>query len=70
MDGVNELDETVKISNLMDPDPERQPFGRKSQNWPNLRDENGININTTQTGQNGAVFYFKLVHKVVDTSLV
>ncbi|MFS7998345.1 hypothetical protein Hanom_Chr12g01152621 [Helianthus anomalus] len=36
MDGVNEPDENGKISNL---------FGRKSQNWPNLRDENCILLN-------------------------
>ncbi|MFS7910781.1 hypothetical protein Hanom_Chr02g00110221 [Helianthus anomalus] len=36
MDGVNELDENSKISNLLDPDAEKQTFGRKSQNWPNL----------------------------------
>ncbi|MFS8011676.1 hypothetical protein Hanom_Chr14g01311831 [Helianthus anomalus] len=39
MDGVDELDENGKISNLLDPDAEKQTFGRKSQNWPNLRDE-------------------------------
>ncbi|MFS7983626.1 hypothetical protein Hanom_Chr11g00976711 [Helianthus anomalus] len=42
MDGVNEPDENGKISNLLDPDVEKQTFGRKSQNWPNLRDENGF----------------------------
>ncbi|MFS7964804.1 hypothetical protein Hanom_Chr08g00754671 [Helianthus anomalus] len=42
MDGVNEPDENDKISNLLDPDAEKQTFGRKSQNRPNLRDENGI----------------------------
>ncbi|MFS7984492.1 putative TRAPP II complex, TRAPPC10 protein [Helianthus anomalus] len=42
MDGVNELDENDKISNLLEPDVEKQTFGRKSQNWPNLKDENGI----------------------------
>ncbi|MFS7956154.1 hypothetical protein Hanom_Chr07g00651261 [Helianthus anomalus] len=42
MDGVNELDENAKISNLLDLDAEKQTFGRKSQNWLNLRDENGI----------------------------
>ncbi|MFS8033839.1 hypothetical protein Hanom_Chr17g01574291 [Helianthus anomalus] len=36
MDGVNEPDENGKISNLLDPDAEKQTFGRKSQNWPNL----------------------------------
>ncbi|MFS8030926.1 hypothetical protein Hanom_Chr17g01539761 [Helianthus anomalus] len=44
MDGVNEPDENGKISNLLDPDEEKQTFGRKSQNWPNLRDENSIFI--------------------------
>ncbi|MFS7926222.1 putative protein kinase AGC-NDR family [Helianthus anomalus] len=39
MDRVNELDEFGKISNLLDPDAEKQTFRRKSQNWPNLRDE-------------------------------
>ncbi|MFS7920396.1 hypothetical protein Hanom_Chr03g00224381 [Helianthus anomalus] len=33
MNGVNELDENGKISNLLDPDAEKQTFGRKSQNW-------------------------------------
>ncbi|MFS8020531.1 putative histidine kinase/HSP90-like ATPase superfamily [Helianthus anomalus] len=42
MDGVNELDENSKISNLLDPDAKKQTFGRKSQNCPNLRDENDI----------------------------
>ncbi|KAF5802358.1 hypothetical protein HanXRQr2_Chr06g0258621 [Helianthus annuus] len=42
MDGVNEPDENGKISNLLDPDVVKQTFGRKSQNWPNLRDENRI----------------------------
>ncbi|MFS8004892.1 hypothetical protein Hanom_Chr13g01231051 [Helianthus anomalus] len=42
MDGVNEPDESGKISNLLDPDAEKQTVGRKSQNWPNLRDEIGI----------------------------
>ncbi|MFS7916152.1 hypothetical protein Hanom_Chr02g00173751 [Helianthus anomalus] len=32
----------AKILNLLDPDAEKQTFGRKSQNWPNLRDKNGI----------------------------
>ncbi|MFS7958319.1 hypothetical protein Hanom_Chr07g00676861 [Helianthus anomalus] len=40
MDGVNEPDENGKVSNLLDPDAEKQTFGRKSQNQPNLRDEN------------------------------
>ncbi|MFS7931845.1 hypothetical protein Hanom_Chr04g00360821 [Helianthus anomalus] len=38
MDGVNKPDENGKISNLLDPDAKKQTFGRKSQNWPNLRD--------------------------------
>ncbi|MFS7942374.1 hypothetical protein Hanom_Chr06g00487651 [Helianthus anomalus] len=42
MDGVNEPDENSKISNLLDPGAEKQTFGRKTQNWPNFRDENGI----------------------------
>ncbi|MFS7940791.1 hypothetical protein Hanom_Chr05g00468521 [Helianthus anomalus] len=29
MDGVNEPDENGKISNLLDPDVEKQTFGRK-----------------------------------------
>ncbi|MFS7988921.1 hypothetical protein Hanom_Chr11g01040541 [Helianthus anomalus] len=37
MDGFNEPDENGKISNLLDPDAEKQTFGRKSQNCPNLR---------------------------------
>ncbi|MFS7906830.1 hypothetical protein Hanom_Chr01g00063841 [Helianthus anomalus] len=32
MDGVNEPDENGKISNLLDPDVEKQTFGRNSQN--------------------------------------
>ncbi|KAJ0906146.1 hypothetical protein HanPSC8_Chr07g0302151 [Helianthus annuus] len=32
----------ARFANLLDPDAEKQTFGRKSQNWPNLRDENGI----------------------------
>ncbi|MFS7974284.1 hypothetical protein Hanom_Chr09g00866771 [Helianthus anomalus] len=39
MDGVNKPD---KNGNLLDPDAKKQTFGRKSQKWPNLRDENGI----------------------------
>ncbi|MFS7933051.1 hypothetical protein Hanom_Chr04g00375231 [Helianthus anomalus] len=39
MDGINEPAENSKISNLLDPDAEKQTFGRKSQNWPNLRDK-------------------------------
>ncbi|KAF5757810.1 hypothetical protein HanXRQr2_Chr17g0831161 [Helianthus annuus] len=31
MDGVNELDESDKISNLLDPDAKKQTFIRKSQ---------------------------------------
>ncbi|MFS7984816.1 hypothetical protein Hanom_Chr11g00991091 [Helianthus anomalus] len=31
MDGVNEPDEDGKISNLLDPDAEKQTFGRNSQ---------------------------------------
>ncbi|MFS8005598.1 hypothetical protein Hanom_Chr13g01239211 [Helianthus anomalus] len=42
MDGVNELDENGKISNLFDPDAKKQTFRRKVQNWPNLMDENNI----------------------------
>ncbi|MFS7914033.1 hypothetical protein Hanom_Chr02g00148651 [Helianthus anomalus] len=44
MNGVNEPDENGKILNLLDPDAEKQTFGRKSQNWTNLRetDENSI----------------------------
>ncbi|KAF5767887.1 hypothetical protein HanXRQr2_Chr14g0629981 [Helianthus annuus] len=43
MDGANELDENGgKISNLLDPDAKKQTFGRKSQNRPNLRDENDV----------------------------
>ncbi|MFS7967157.1 hypothetical protein Hanom_Chr09g00782471 [Helianthus anomalus] len=38
-DGINKPNENGKISNLLDPDAEKQTFGRKSQNWPNLRDE-------------------------------
>ncbi|MFS7902400.1 hypothetical protein Hanom_Chr01g00010841 [Helianthus anomalus] len=37
MDGVKEPDENGIISNLLDPDAKKQTFGRKSQNWPNLR---------------------------------
>ncbi|MFS7924293.1 hypothetical protein Hanom_Chr03g00270891 [Helianthus anomalus] len=43
MNGVNEPDENRKISNLLDPDAEKQTFVRKSQNWPNLRDEMAFN---------------------------
>ncbi|MFS7952257.1 hypothetical protein Hanom_Chr07g00604841 [Helianthus anomalus] len=42
MDGVNESDENGKISNILNLDVEKQTLGRKSQNWPKLRDENGI----------------------------
>ncbi|KAM0032550.1 putative NAD(+) kinase [Helianthus debilis subsp. tardiflorus] len=42
MDGLNVLDENGKISDLLDLYAEKQTFGRKSQNWPNLRDKNGI----------------------------
>ncbi|MFS7940877.1 hypothetical protein Hanom_Chr05g00469471 [Helianthus anomalus] len=42
MDGVDEPDRNHKISNVLDPDAEKQTFGRKSQNWLNLMDENGI----------------------------
>ncbi|MFS7920762.1 hypothetical protein Hanom_Chr03g00228571 [Helianthus anomalus] len=42
MDGVNKPDVNGKISNLLDPDAEKQTFGRKSQNYPNLKNENGI----------------------------
>ncbi|MFS7976217.1 hypothetical protein Hanom_Chr10g00889861 [Helianthus anomalus] len=41
-DRVNELNENGKTSNLLDPDAEKQTFGRKSQNWPNIRNKNGI----------------------------
>ncbi|MFS7976399.1 hypothetical protein Hanom_Chr10g00892101 [Helianthus anomalus] len=41
MDGVNEPNENGKIPNLLDPNAVKQTFGRKSQNWPDLRDENG-----------------------------
>ncbi|MFS7923772.1 hypothetical protein Hanom_Chr03g00264681 [Helianthus anomalus] len=34
-----------KISNLLDPDAKKQTFGRKSQNWPNVSDGNGILLN-------------------------
>ncbi|MFS8030446.1 hypothetical protein Hanom_Chr17g01534091 [Helianthus anomalus] len=33
MDGVNEPDENGKVSNLLDPDAEKQTFGRKSQKF-------------------------------------
>ncbi|MFS7949008.1 hypothetical protein Hanom_Chr06g00566511 [Helianthus anomalus] len=49
MDGVNESDENGKISNLLDPDAKKQTFGGKSQNWPNLRDKNGILLKKNQT---------------------
>ncbi|MFS8004863.1 hypothetical protein Hanom_Chr13g01230741 [Helianthus anomalus] len=39
MDGANEPDEIGKILNLLDPNTEKQTFGRKSQNWPNLKNE-------------------------------
>ncbi|MFS7922629.1 hypothetical protein Hanom_Chr03g00251301 [Helianthus anomalus] len=42
MDGVNEPDESGKVSNLLHPVVKKQTFGRKSQNWRNLKDENGI----------------------------
>ncbi|MFS7952887.1 hypothetical protein Hanom_Chr07g00612181 [Helianthus anomalus] len=42
MNGVNEPDENGKISNRLGPNVEKQTFGRKSQNWPNLRDDNDI----------------------------
>ncbi|MFS7992248.1 hypothetical protein Hanom_Chr12g01080101 [Helianthus anomalus] len=42
MDEVNEPDENGMISNLLDPNANKQIFERKSHNWPNLRDENGI----------------------------
>ncbi|MFS7930910.1 hypothetical protein Hanom_Chr04g00349801 [Helianthus anomalus] len=49
MDGVNGPDENGKISSLLDPDAEKQTFGRKSQNLTNLKDENGILLfNKTQ----------------------
>ncbi|MFS7907251.1 hypothetical protein Hanom_Chr01g00069061 [Helianthus anomalus] len=40
-DGVNKPDENGKISNLLDLDTKKQTFGRKSQKWPDL-DENDI----------------------------
>ncbi|MFS7971808.1 hypothetical protein Hanom_Chr09g00837231 [Helianthus anomalus] len=46
MDGVNEPDENGKISNILDSDAKKHTFGRKLQNWPNLRDENGILLKT------------------------
>ncbi|MFS7956093.1 hypothetical protein Hanom_Chr07g00650501 [Helianthus anomalus] len=42
MDGVNKLDEMARFQKLLDPDVEKQTFGRKSQNWQNLKEENGI----------------------------
>ncbi|MFS7993262.1 hypothetical protein Hanom_Chr12g01092041 [Helianthus anomalus] len=42
MDGVNAPDENGKISNLLDPDVQKQTFEQKLQNWPNLKDEIGI----------------------------
>ncbi|MFS7916134.1 hypothetical protein Hanom_Chr02g00173571 [Helianthus anomalus] len=45
MDADNEPDEKDKIPNLLNPDAEKQTFGRKSQNWPNLMDENDILLN-------------------------
>ncbi|MFS7951029.1 hypothetical protein Hanom_Chr07g00590271 [Helianthus anomalus] len=42
MDGVNEPDEHGKISNLTDPDAERQTFGRKSQIGQTSEIQNGI----------------------------
>ncbi|MFS7898308.1 hypothetical protein Hanom_Chr17g01540221 [Helianthus anomalus] len=49
MDGVNESDENGKTSNLLDPDAEKQTFGRKSQKEPNLRDEMAFCCNKTST---------------------
>ncbi|MFS7959703.1 hypothetical protein Hanom_Chr08g00694191 [Helianthus anomalus] len=45
MDGVNKPDENGKILNFLDPDARKQTFGRKSQNWRNLKNENGILLN-------------------------
>ncbi|KAJ0712498.1 hypothetical protein HanOQP8_Chr09g0335521 [Helianthus annuus] len=42
MDGVNKSNENDKIFYLLDPDAEKQNFGRKSQKWSNPRDENGV----------------------------
>ncbi|MFS7955526.1 hypothetical protein Hanom_Chr07g00643721 [Helianthus anomalus] len=39
MDGVNEPDENGKISNLLDPDAEKQTFARKLQTSPNFREK-------------------------------
>ncbi|MFS7909676.1 hypothetical protein Hanom_Chr02g00097391 [Helianthus anomalus] len=39
MDGVNELDENDKISNLFDSDTKKQTFRRKLQKWSNLMNE-------------------------------
>ncbi|MFS7948663.1 hypothetical protein Hanom_Chr06g00562561 [Helianthus anomalus] len=52
MNGVNELDENDRISNLLDPDAEKQTFGRKSQNCSNLSDENDILLVSYNTHEN------------------
>ncbi|MFS7901647.1 hypothetical protein Hanom_Chr01g00002131 [Helianthus anomalus] len=57
MDGVNEPEENGKISNLLDPNAEKQTFGRKSQNWPNLKDENGILLSYWKINTKKKSFY-------------
>ncbi|MFS8030052.1 hypothetical protein Hanom_Chr17g01529571 [Helianthus anomalus] len=59
MDGVNEPDENDKILNFLDPNAEKQTYEQKSQNWPNLRDENCLLlfIFSSLTGQ---------IRKIVD----
>ncbi|MFS7907943.1 hypothetical protein Hanom_Chr01g00077411 [Helianthus anomalus] len=52
MDRVNEPDENGKIPNLLDPDAEKKNFGRKSQNWPNLKDKNDILLFNSSTSCN------------------
>ncbi|MFS8031043.1 hypothetical protein Hanom_Chr17g01541121 [Helianthus anomalus] len=59
MDVVNKQDENSKISNLLDSDVEKQTFGRQSQNWPNLRDENGILL-FSKSNKNFSDFHFHI----------
>ncbi|MFS8028738.1 hypothetical protein Hanom_Chr16g01513941 [Helianthus anomalus] len=46
-----ELTSRMKMSRFqtfLDPDVEKQTFGRKSQNWPNVRDKNCILLEKNQ----------------------
>ncbi|KAJ0620062.1 hypothetical protein HanHA89_Chr02g0078221 [Helianthus annuus] len=59
MDGVNEPDKNGKISNLLDPDTEKQTSGRKSQNWQGRHVYSGPRLEFQRTRTRGILLFLR-----------